>query len=101
MLPVYFVRDVPGLYRRGYPPSPLFLFLFILKEFRFFVPVSVLDKGVTDGFYGCAHSKGVSWVTASARSKKNPEAAEPSPHREGVGTGVDPRKKQPTDVGGW
>jgi hypothetical protein len=43
------------------PPLPPFLYLFILKEFRSCIPVSVLNKGVTDGFYGCAHSKGVSF----------------------------------------
>jgi hypothetical protein len=34
MLPVYFVRDVPGPYRLMPPPPPHFLELFILKELR-------------------------------------------------------------------
>src|SRR6266849_62677 len=47
MLPVYFVRDAPGLYHRNPPPPPGFF-------------GSADSKGVRDANRGSAHSKGVS-----------------------------------------
>src|SRR5579863_2187661 len=47
MLPVYFVRDVPGPYLAIYPPPPLpFLDLFILQDLWAIPLGSVHSKGV-------------------------------------------------------
>ena len=76
MLPLYFVRDVPGLYPGG-TPSPLFFVTAHSKGVTGTVSVSAHSKGLICtkmvqflGVLGTAHSKGLSLDEKQPGNKK-------------------------------
>src|SRR6266852_667166 len=51
---------VPEIWLTLHPHPPVFLQVFILKDFKFSLFASVHSRGVTDAFYGSVHCKGLS-----------------------------------------